>query len=128
MAEEKESLLFGILSKNTGAIAPSTIHHLMLDATSLKPQYTLQDYLQHNMLFLNVIIGLLVVIVFLCLWYRRQRRFNESLLKATEAKNVFFNNLSHEPGSGHHQCGADTGGHRAFCRQLGPAGSGDIEG
>jgi len=96
MAEEKESLLFGILSKNTGAIAPSTIHHLMLDATSLKPQYTLQDYLQHNMLFLNVIIGLLVVIVFLCLWYRRQRRFNESLLKATEAKNVFFNNLSHD--------------------------------
>ena len=96
MAEEKEPLLFGILSKNTGAIAPSTIHHLMLEATSLKPQYTLQDYLQHNMLFLNVIIGLLVVIVFFCLWYRRQRRFNESLLKATEAKNVFFNNLSHD--------------------------------
>ena len=88
--------LFRILSKSTGSIAPSTITHLMLTATSLKPQYTPEDYLRHNMTFINIILGLLAIIIFLALWYRRQKRFNACLLQATEAKNVFFNNLSHD--------------------------------
>ena len=88
--------LFRILSKSTGSISPSTITHLMLASTSLKPQYTLEDYLRHNIIFINIILGLLAIILFLGLWYRRQRRFNACLLQATEAKNVFFNNLSHD--------------------------------
>ena len=92
----KQPLLFGIFSKATGAIAPSLVTHLLLADSSLQPEYTWEDYLQHNMLFINIIIVLLVVIVFLILWHRRQNHFNVCLLKATEAKNEFFNNLSHD--------------------------------
>ena len=96
VAADRNPILFGVLSKNTGAIAPDIVARLMLNDTSLKPQYTVRDYLMNNLTFINIILVLLFIIVFLCLWYRRQRRFNACLLKATEAKNSFFNNLSHD--------------------------------
>ena len=96
VASGKNPLLFGILSKGSGAIAPGVVTHLMMKDSSLKPEYTLRDYLEHNLIFINIIVVLMLIIFFLILWYRRQARFNESLLKATEAKDVFFNNLSHD--------------------------------
>ena len=69
----------------------------MLEDSSLKPEYTLEDYLHRNATFVYIIIVLLVVLLFFILWYQRQVRFNWQMRKATEAKNVFFNNLSHAP-------------------------------
>ncbi len=96
VAGQDNPYLFRVLSKATGTISPSTITQLMLEDSSLKPEYTLEDYIHRNATFVYIIIVLLVVLLFFILWYQRQVRFNWQMRKATEAKNVFFNNLSHD--------------------------------
>ena len=96
VTNKDKSYLFRVLAKTMGTIPPRTVTQLLLDDSSLPPQYTIADYVHRNIAFIYIIIVLLVIILFLFLWYQRQKRFNLDMVRATEAQNSFFNNLSHD--------------------------------
>jgi ABC-type amino acid transport substrate-binding protein len=96
VSKQESPYLFRILSKATGVVPPNVIAQLMLNNNSLPPQYTIEDYIYLNRNFLYIIVILIIIILFLALWYRRQKRYNQYMHQAAEAKAAFFNNLSHD--------------------------------
>lgn len=117
MPESNNTVLFRILSKGVGAIAPETMSELIRTEGTLPPQYTWQDYLYRNRTLISVIITLALIVAFFILWSRRQKKYNKILEitniklqdaneklsaaklqadKANESKSAFLSSMSHD--------------------------------
>lgn len=103
ISSAQDKALFSILSKATGAISDDTISDLLFVNSSIKPDYTLDDYVKLNLPTLFFAFVLVLTVGFVLLWYYRQRNYakslekaNEEIRRADEVTNSFFSNLSHD--------------------------------
>ena len=95
--------LYSIIEKGAGVISDSAINNIVLTNSVLKPEYTFDDYVHMNAFLFSLLFISLMLLLFLYLWYRRERKTNKSLKSAkleaddaNQAKSTFLSYMSHD--------------------------------
>ena len=103
VSNKSPQVLYSIIKKVTNDMTKSKFDNIAIKNTTIKYDYTFNDYLQYGIGLIFIIILLIIIVIVTLLVSKQQGRFNLQLAaaklqadRANESKSVFLSSMSHD--------------------------------